>query len=694
MDIVNTRALAGESETAPPWALREDVFARPEAGHEFEGEFEDEFEFEDQFEDEFAGEDQFEDEFAGEDQFEDEFAGEDQFEDEFAGEDQFEDEFEDEFQGELEGEAGWAGERSAGSTPGGRLVVEHLPLLRRHHGTAPDLVLAWNAMKNPGRVDVVVHLHGFSGRGPAMRLPRDMVGVSGLDLADPRNPATPGRTTPTLLVLPRGHYFGGRSGNGYGHPALHPPGAVAALVDEALARLGRQTGVQAVRGRLILTAHSGGGAALMRILTHTDPDEVHTFDALYTDPAPLIAWVRRRIARSDGAALRVLFRDHEPTAAHSKQVRAAVRQALAAAPGTTPGRFRVEATRVPHMQIPARYGWRLLADAGADLPGTAGPVPSPPVAAPTPEAEFYDEGYHDEGYHDEGYHDEGYHDGEFYDEGPAETAAATAAAAAAAAGVAGAAAAGVAAGQPTGQPRGANTTAALRRAWAAYLCAERRMVTVRLLSHRTPVNPLAADAFRALAAALTATGYQARSTWVYNCRAIRASRPGEQTSASLHAYGLAVDIDPSANPHRRHVQGPIVFSTAATQPERRREVAAARAGTVFTPQQVAAVEAIRTVDGLPVFGWGGRWRSSHDAMHFEIRLTPAQLQRGIASAATPAASAPVGRSEHETCESWEIGEDEAFGEMSSEAHDEASWEFFDEASDVYAGRTSGWPTEV
>jgi hypothetical protein len=168
-------------------------------------------------------------------------------------------------------------------------------------------------------------------------------------------------------VLPRGNFFGGRSGQGYNFPALHPPGALNRLVDDALGRFAAHTGVQAARGRLILTAHSGGGAALMRILRHTDPDEVHAFDALYTDPDPLIAWARRRIARGDGA-LRVLYREGEGTARNSRAVRAAIHAA-----GTGLRAFRVESTRVTHGQIPGRFGWRLLADATADLPAVAGP---------------------------------------------------------------------------------------------------------------------------------------------------------------------------------------------------------------------------------------------------------------------------------------------------------------------------------
>jgi hypothetical protein len=209
-------------------------------------------------------------------------------------------------------------------------------------------------------VDIVVHLHGFSGRGARMSLVDDKEPRSGLDLVDPA--ASPGRRGPTLLILPRGHFHGGASGKGYSFPALTQPGALSRLVDDALRRFSATTGVRATRGKLILTAHSGGGAALMSILRHVDPDEVHTFDALYTDPAPLVAWARRRRASGSGA-LRVLFRAGEPTAANSLRV------ASALGPGSP--RFRVEQTRVKHNDIPRTYGWRLLTDPGADLPGTS-----------------------------------------------------------------------------------------------------------------------------------------------------------------------------------------------------------------------------------------------------------------------------------------------------------------------------------
>ena len=54
------------------------------------------------------------------------------------------------------------------------------------------------------------------------------------------------------------------------------------------------------------------------------------------------------------------------------------------------------------------------------------------------------------------------------------------------------------------------------------------------------------------------------------------------------------------------------------------------APVISTPAQIAAVEAILTLDGLQVFAWGGRWRNAKDAMHFQLDFSPAELARGIA----------------------------------------------------------------
>ena len=96
----------------------------------------------------------------------------------------------------------------------------------------------------------------------------------------------------------------------------------------------------------------------------------------------MVRWARRRIARDQsalaqgapadrymaerGGALRVLY--GAGTAYHSGPVAEALRKAI---PAASPLRrwYRVERTATSHMQIPPVYGWRLLANAAADLPG-------------------------------------------------------------------------------------------------------------------------------------------------------------------------------------------------------------------------------------------------------------------------------------------------------------------------------------
>lgn len=260
--------------------------------------------------------------------------------------------------------------QSAGGIAAGELVEDRLPLLASHHGTHPDVVLRWNAMPAaPERVDVVVHLHGFSGRRAAMRIDRDKLPASGLDFADPDDPRNAGRSRPTLAILPRGNFYGGRSGIGYDFPALLARGALQELIRQSLALFARACGLSSVAaGRLIFTAHSGGGAALMRLLTDHDPDEVHCFDALYGNPAALIRWAEFKLrgpAAHEGA-LRVLYRAGEGTALHSQ----AVARALAPLTATDRGlarRWRADAVPRAHGDIPRHYGWRLLTDASADI---------------------------------------------------------------------------------------------------------------------------------------------------------------------------------------------------------------------------------------------------------------------------------------------------------------------------------------
>jgi len=150
-------------------------------------------------------------------------------------------------------------------------MVSGVALLAQHRGTPPDLIIRWNSMaKRPSAVDVVVHLHGYSGNQERMRLDRDKEPNSGLDFGDPNVPgASGGGTRPTLAILPRGNYFGGKSKMGYNFPALITADGVRQLIKLGLELFAQAIGSsEPTMSRLILTAHSGGGAALVALLRH------------------------------------------------------------------------------------------------------------------------------------------------------------------------------------------------------------------------------------------------------------------------------------------------------------------------------------------------------------------------------------------------------------------------------------------
>ncbi|HEY0167645.1 MAG TPA: hypothetical protein VGB75_11450 [Jatrophihabitans sp.] len=253
----------------------------------------------------------------------------------------------------------------------GQFVLQRHPVLTKHRGTPPDLILRWNTMsKSTSVIDVVIHLHGYSSNGPRMRL-ADKAAISGLDLAPP-GARTGGPTRPILGLVPRGNFFGGGRGDAYNFPELVKPGAILELVGSGLEILRLQTGVSAKLGRLILTGHSGGGAPVNAIVRHTDPDEVHIFDGTYGDMSHVVAWAKRRIARGTAdSALRILYRPGSGTAKNALLVANAICGELSASPSSAVLRrlFRVEATSVEHIPMPRTFGWRLLVDPAADLPG-------------------------------------------------------------------------------------------------------------------------------------------------------------------------------------------------------------------------------------------------------------------------------------------------------------------------------------
>jgi len=276
---------------------------------------------------------------------------------------------------------------SAGVRPG-RHEVPGVPVLARHRGRPPALVLRWNDLASaPAELDVVVHLHGFSQAGATIT--GGIERYSGLDLAPVDGAVGQGRSRPTLAVLPRGDFSGAKTASGLSvatFPALDGSDGrrdgLSRLVQSSLEQFAAKVGIAVPRaGRLILTAHSGGGLPLLRMLQYHDPDEVHVFDALYWPAGALAEWARRHIRKdraglgtagasaareympAHGGALRVFYRT--PTRRYSRELLRAILPELGAGLADW---YRVEASSLGHWDVPRNYGWRVLADASADVP--------------------------------------------------------------------------------------------------------------------------------------------------------------------------------------------------------------------------------------------------------------------------------------------------------------------------------------
>ena len=121
------------------------------------------------------------------------------------------------------------------------------------------------------------------------------------------------------------------------------------------------------------------------------------------------------------------------------------------------------------------------------------------------------------------------------------------------------------------------------------------------------VDVLVVDALKALNAVLIDWDYRTRrsDTGAYNCRTITGGR-----SYSLHAYGIAVDLNWNTNPYGRTLVTDMAIG------------------------MIEAIEGIRTAGGVQVWRWGGRYSNNKDAMHFEVVASPAELARGIQSQTT------------------------------------------------------------
>lgn len=281
----------------------------------------------------------------------------------------------------------------------------HLQRLRQHRAegfsydlSAANCILRWAHVPatHSGAVDVVVHFHGYKAHN-RMRIAAKAA-ESGCDLG------SPGVARPTVGIVPHGHAFvSSQEGvDGFDFPAIHTRAELDAFVGEALAAFNIATGAHATRGRLILTGHSGGGAALSMLMASIGAQAgVHGFeyfDGTYGGRATLTArngWVetsiqrdaqalaslsgdaRRNYMATQGGHLRICFIDTPGTAAVARAADAFMRERLAALVPDAAIRdflrkyYRAQKVtdpqRVTHGLVPHTYGGRLLADAANDL---------------------------------------------------------------------------------------------------------------------------------------------------------------------------------------------------------------------------------------------------------------------------------------------------------------------------------------
>lgn len=297
-----------------------------------------------------------------------------------------------------------------------------------------NCVLRWARIpaKYSGPVDVVIHFHGYwrypeRKDGTKDERPGKLATLaarSGIDLR------TPGVGRPTVGLVPHGvprQWFedGARVGDGFTFPQLATKAQLETVIDEALQRLGKLRGGDLSRGRLVLTCHSGGGAAvveLLKVLKDYRPlCGCQFFDASYggTATATVIdGWAaqaidrdakalaalagddaRRRYLQATAAHLRMVFIENTGTAKAAIDADALLRDRLAAVKPAEVGtllrkHFRAQKVadtkKVWHGRVPVACGGRLLADPGNDLAPDALDLPAP-VPARAKSYEAWDE---------------------------------------------------------------------------------------------------------------------------------------------------------------------------------------------------------------------------------------------------------------------------------------------------------------
>jgi N-acetylmuramoyl-L-alanine amidase len=265
-----------------------------------------------------------------------------------------------------------------------------------------NVFLRWcDIPRNSCELDVVVHFHGWNITAERSFF-EYVVRNSGLNLTRPDN--SPARRRATLCILPFGNFVRQHedSRREYSFPFFAREDGLSKLIDFSLNALAGRYGLPSGTfhaGRLILTAHSGGGAAVARILDKrvNRIDEVHLFDSTYGRQDSIITWAKQKMtndagtgaAQTPAGALRVLYQPFSKingtcrksgTTDGSQAIEAELRSVTDRHPHLRE-RYRVESVRISHTAIPKTFGFQLLSDPGAALDDSFGQQYIHPCAA-------------------------------------------------------------------------------------------------------------------------------------------------------------------------------------------------------------------------------------------------------------------------------------------------------------------------
>jgi peptidoglycan hydrolase-like protein with peptidoglycan-binding domain/muramidase (phage lysozyme) len=169
--------------------------------------------------------------------------------------------------------------------------------------------------------------------------------------------------------------------------------------------------------------------------------------------------------------------------------------------------------------------------------------------------------------------------------------------------------------------------AAQRQAWRTFDSADDAMTEIAFGPAHIKVARPTVPAWNALQTILFSHDYSIRDddTHGYFPRNIEGT-----STRSLHALGIAIDVNATTNPVRKTPnRRKVWFSEKRTQADRAQDVLLKAADTDMTPEMIDDVRSVKTFEGKNVFGWGGSWTNKKDPMHFHIDVTPQELAAGI-----------------------------------------------------------------